>query len=504
MGGARPGFAGTRGMAATRSTGPGVWDARMNRFNATVAAPGQTALGGFRTGTFAGSRTGTLAGARTGTFTGTRTGTFTGTRTGTFTGTRTGTFAQRQATFNRGQFGNRGFVGHDGSHHFHDDFHHFHDGSFVHRHSNFGSFGLGFLLGRSLGFPFWYGFGYPWFGYGLGYGYPWYGDYGYGGYGYSPYYTSYNYYYGYPDDYYVYGGYPYYDSYSSSLYDYGYPYGYGASSPYDSSAAGYSPDNYGGYTTAYTPATAPDATQLAAADPALRAELDFRSGNYQSAVTDLQQALQRYPNNGVVMMMLAQAQFATGQYQEAARMTEQAMQLLPPEQWGVVVSNFRELYTNVQDYTRQLRALEQQAKNAPSDPTLRFLLGFQYYFLGYPREAAQQLDEAAKLAPDDSRTHSLRALVAARLGTAPTASTRQPPPALRQGAGQPPSAGAALPGAGSEAGSAAPPAAETGGQVPPPPAGPAEQAPAPADVNAGTPPSPGPSAADTSGASISP
>jgi hypothetical protein len=251
------------------------------------------------------------------------------------------------------------------------------------------------LLGAALGYPFGYGFGYPgWYGY--GYGYPsFYG--GYGGYSYYPY--SY------------YPSYPYYD----------YSYSYSNTSPYY--GYDYSPYYSGGYTTAYTPSVGVDVTSQATAAPALpsdlptRAEQDFQRRDYRAAVSDLRLALAERPRDPLLTMMLAQAQFATGQYSEAARAIQQAMQDLAPEQWGVVPANYRELYTNIQDYTDQLRALEQASLSAPNNSDLRFLLGFHYYYLGYPREAAQQLQAAANLDPSNQMIQRMLRLVEARLGT---------------------------------------------------------------------------------------
>ena len=77
------------------------------------------------------------------------------------------------------------------------------------------------------------------------------------------------------------------------------------------------------------------------------------------------------------------------------------MHVLPKEQWGVVVSNHKELYGNVQDYTNQLRALEKAVGEKPNDPAQRFLLGFHYAYLGFPQQAVDQLDRELKTTPQD-------------------------------------------------------------------------------------------------------
>ena len=91
------------------------------------------------------------------------------------------------------------------------------------------------------------------------------------------------------------------------------------------------------------------------------------------------------------------------------------MQLLASEDWGVVVKNYKELYGNVQDFTDQLRALEKAVKDKPNDPALRFLAGFQYAYLGYPKEAIDQLDKGLKIAPRDDLARKLRDEMQAKL-----------------------------------------------------------------------------------------
>lgn len=242
-----------------------------------------------------------------------------------------------------------------------------------------GGYGLG-GFGYGLGS---YGFGFPFLGlgglgyrlgYGLGYGgYGGYGGLGYGGYG-------------------GYGG-----------------LGYGG--------YGYDATGYGsGY--AAQPAYAIDSeTPLptSANDFAALGEQDFRAGNYNEAVKDWQHALIDDPQNGGLYLLIGQTLFALGQYEPSAGMTQLGMQLLPQNQWGAVVGNYRELYSSSQTYQSQLRALEAAVK-AKDSAAGRFLLGFQYGYLGYPAEAVRQLDHAIKLNPKDQMAEKLKAIMAAEPG----------------------------------------------------------------------------------------
>lgn len=221
-----------------------------------------------------------------------------------------------------------------------------------------GGFGLPFLLGYGMGGLG--GFG----GYGRG-GYGGYGGGGYGGYG---------------------GG------------------GYGG---------------YGGYgnTTSAGYAAQADNAPAATTDFAMMGEQDFQSGRYGNAVSDWQHALVDDPHNGGLLMLLGQGLFAVGKFEEAAGVTQLAMQVLPQEQWGAVVTHFRELYPANNDYTSQLRALESSVKTQDS-PAKRFLLGFQYGYLGHPKESVRELDKAVQLNPNDKLAADLRKLMAAKLSPA--------------------------------------------------------------------------------------
>jgi tetratricopeptide (TPR) repeat protein len=140
------------------------------------------------------------------------------------------------------------------------------------------------------------------------------------------------------------------------------------------------------------------------------------------------------------MMLLAQALFAEGKYEQAAGATQAAMQMLPEDKWGVVIANYAELYGNVQDYTDQVRALEAARKANPDSPALRFLLGFHFGYLNYPKQAVTELDKALTLAPRDLGSRKAREIFAARWPEAPPL-----PKAVLDAQGGEPAGGPALP-----------------------------------------------------------
>jgi tetratricopeptide (TPR) repeat protein len=183
-------------------------------------------------------------------------------------------------------------------------------------------------------------------------------------------------------------------------------------------------------------AVAQSPTTTMSSDPAenaklltARGESDFKAGDFKGATYAWKHAVVDDPKNPVLVMMLSQAFFATGKYEEAAGATQMAMQMLPKDQWGVVVSNYKELYGNTQSYTDQLRALEKEVRDKPESPALRFLLGFQYAYLGFPKESIDQLDKGLKIAPQDEGAKQLRQEIQAKLpkDTAPAAPAAKPP-----------------------------------------------------------------------------
>jgi hypothetical protein len=296
----------------------------------------------------------------------------------------------------------------------------FQTGGFNRLGNQYGRYGYGLGYGlRGNPYGYGWGYGYPYYGYGFGrglwsgllYGLSGYG--GYGGYGYGGGYGNWGYGYG--------GGY--------GNWGYGYPgYGYG----------GYCYPSYGGYgnygmgygyspyanvvtsapvTAVTTTAEVPASTASASNSFAQQGEAAFKSGDYSAAAYAFQHAVVDNSQNPVLILMHAQALFASGKFQEAAGATQAAMTQLPKDQWGVVVSNYREFYGKIGDYTTQLRALEAAAKDKPNDPAIRFLLGYHYGYLGYPQQAVDQLKQATSLAPDDTISKQLRDEMQSKLPT---------------------------------------------------------------------------------------
>ncbi len=153
----------------------------------------------------------------------------------------------------------------------------------------------------------------------------------------------------------------------------------------------------------------------------------FQAGQYQDAIRYSQHAMVDNPRNPQVILLMAQALFATGDYDAAADAIQMAQQMTPEDQWGAIAGNYAQYYPNIQDYTNQLRALEQSARNAnPPDPAQNFLLGYHYGYLGYPQQAVTQLDKALDARQQDAGGLQLRNRFASQAGLAARAQGAAP------------------------------------------------------------------------------
>jgi tetratricopeptide (TPR) repeat protein len=189
---------------------------------------------------------------------------------------------------------------------------------------------------------------------------------------------------------------------------------YGNAAPYAEIAPSYSPP------TNSREQAEPD--ELAAAKSgaeiypfARQAEEAFRARDYKAATRAWRHAIVDDPNNGALLLRLAQALFAAGEYDEAAGATQQALMLLPEEKWQPELSNTTKLYANPQDYKDQLKGLERAVKENPDNPALRFELGFQYGFSGRRAEALRELDKLLQIAPQDQLGRRLKDLLAGKI-----------------------------------------------------------------------------------------
>ncbi|MBX7168765.1 MAG: tetratricopeptide repeat protein [Pirellulales bacterium] len=160
----------------------------------------------------------------------------------------------------------------------------------------------------------------------------------------------------------------------------------------------------------------------------LEGEQAFRSGDFEGALRAWRHALVEDQRDLGLVLLLAQGLFAVGQYDEAAASLEFAFAQMDEKHWGVVVENYRELYGNIGDYTKQLRALEKASKDKPGTPVLMLLLGYHYGYLGYPKEAVAVLQKLVVQQPDDLTAQKLFAHFGGKLHDKPATNAEPPAP----------------------------------------------------------------------------
>jgi tetratricopeptide (TPR) repeat protein len=104
------------------------------------------------------------------------------------------------------------------------------------------------------------------------------------------------------------------------------------------------------------------------------------------------------------------------------------MKGMPQDKWGALLSHYQELYGNDGDYATQLKALEKARDENASDPAIRFLLGYHYFYTGSHQAGFNELDKAVQLQPLDTFARQLRNLAADKVGAPKISETPPMPP----------------------------------------------------------------------------
>jgi tetratricopeptide (TPR) repeat protein len=132
----------------------------------------------------------------------------------------------------------------------------------------------------------------------------------------------------------------------------------------------------------------------------MAAEDAFRAGRYDDAVTSIDHALVEQSDDGYAMLLLSQSLFAVGNYEAATAMAYRGMSQLDPKDWGFVVENYAKYYAN-NDYVTQMRKLNQYIKDHDDAAYARALRGYHFGFLGYEKQAREDLGKAVELEDRD-------------------------------------------------------------------------------------------------------
>jgi tetratricopeptide (TPR) repeat protein len=170
----------------------------------------------------------------------------------------------------------------------------------------------------------------------------------------------------------------------------------------------------------------PSAAATTAFDSAREA---FRSGDYAKALQLTDQTLKETPRDAVVHEFRALILFATGDYKESAAALYSILAVGPGWDWTTMSG----LYGEVNDYTSQLRKLEDFVKANPTSGEGHFVLGYHYMTCTNNDAALEQFQTLAKLQPNDVVVGSLISM----LGGEPPAASRPAPPSAAISSAEP-------------------------------------------------------------------
>lgn len=141
----------------------------------------------------------------------------------------------------------------------------------------------------------------------------------------------------------------------------------------------------------------------------------FAAGDYATAMTQINQAIAKQPNDPMLHQFRGLILFATKEYKQAAGTVYAVLSTGPGWDWATL-SGF---YPSVDVYTNQLRALEQYRNENLNQPEARFLLAYHYMSCGYNDSAVTELKEAVKLSPKDQLSAQLLAGLSSENVTTP-------------------------------------------------------------------------------------
>lgn len=136
----------------------------------------------------------------------------------------------------------------------------------------------------------------------------------------------------------------------------------------------------------------------------------FADGDYPAALAAAISSSTADPTNGKLLLYLAQCHFAVGEFEQSARALNNAFQHLPPEQWGLVIENFRQFYKR-NDYVKQFEALLSFAEQREHQQLGAALQAYHYHYLGHPDAAAEQLQLALQASAPPPLASALKTLI---------------------------------------------------------------------------------------------
>jgi len=128
-----------------------------------------------------------------------------------------------------------------------------------------------------------------------------------------------------------------------------------------------------------------------------QARTAFHSGNFDQALQLTEQQIQKTPKDSVLHEFRGLVLFALGRFEDAAIPVYAVLAVGPGWDWATMSS----LYSNVDVYASQLKALEDFHRANQDNAAASFLLAYHYLTCGHNEAAAAQLDNVLRLNPHD-------------------------------------------------------------------------------------------------------
>jgi tetratricopeptide (TPR) repeat protein len=145
----------------------------------------------------------------------------------------------------------------------------------------------------------------------------------------------------------------------------------------------------------------------------------FKHADYSGAHKKVDEAIGVLPQDRMLHEFRALVLFAERDYSQAAGTIYAVLASGPGWNWDTLKS----FYSDVDTYTRQLRALEADAKDKPKSVEDRFVLAYHYFVLGQNDAAIKELESVTRLQPEDK----LSAQLLAALKPKPSGTDDRPP-----------------------------------------------------------------------------
>jgi len=128
-----------------------------------------------------------------------------------------------------------------------------------------------------------------------------------------------------------------------------------------------------------------------------QARTAFTKGDYKSALKLDEQAIQQIPSDPILHEFGALCLFALGEYDRAAGVLNALLAVAPGMDWTTMSG----MYSDVDAYTKQLRALESFCKQNPQDAAAQFVLAYHYLVTGQNDPAIKLLQRVTAAQPKD-------------------------------------------------------------------------------------------------------